>query len=204
MSSRSQARVERIRERIDISQVLIDYGYYVHMGAEHQFSCDLHGDGRDGKPSARVYPESASWYCFACDRSRDAIETVREKEGIGFMEAIKYLERRYNLPPLPWDDEKDARVPETNPFEETFQRARTYEEERSDAESFLNDLTYDRDMPLDLLLGLWEAYDMICYRMRKSEGGTQSQGWTDELGAQSMARLLVMAKDKTAEHNRAQ
>lgn len=175
----------------------MDYGYHVHLGAEHQFSCDLHGDGFDGKPSARVYPESASWYCFACDRTRDAIQTVREKEGLGFMDAMKWLERRYNLPMLPWDDEGPRKKePLTNPFEETYKRSRSYDEEREAVESFLTTLTNDRDMPLDLMLGLWEAYDMICYRMRKS-------GWDDNLGAQSMVRLLVMAKEKSAEVNRA-
>lgn len=197
MSDRARARAERIREEIDISQVLMDYGYHVHMGAEHQFSCDLHGDGYDSKPSARVYPESASWYCWACDKSRDAIQTVREKEGLEFFDAMKWLEKRYNLPPLPWDDEGPRESePQTNPFEETYKRARTYEEERVSVENFLKTLTADRDMPIELLLGLWEAYDMICYRMRKS-------GWSDDLGAQSMARLLVMAHEKSAEVNRA-
>jgi len=197
MSDRGKARVERIQKEIDISQVLVDYGYHVHVGAEHQFSCDLHGDGFDGKPSARVYPESASWFCWACDRSRDAIQTVRDKEGVGFVEALKILETRYGLPPLPWSDEYEKKEPETNPFEETYKRERSYEEERAATEKFLGSLTKDRDLPVGLLLGLWEAFDMICYRMRK-------ETWTEELGSMSMSRLLVMAKEKSAEHSRAQ
>ena len=196
MSDRSKARADRIRELIDISQVLSDYGYFIQIGAEHQFSCDLHGDGFDGKPSARVYPESASWYCWACDKTRDAVETVRAKEGIGFMEAMKLLERRYQLPPLPWDDERDSKPVVTNPFEETYNRTRSYEEERKLAWQYLDEQTHDRDLPMALLMGLWEGYDMICYRMRK--------GWSEDLGSQSMVRLLVMAKEKSREYHLAQ
>ena len=76
-------RAQRIKELIPIEQVLSDYGYAVHSDLgerEQQFSCDLHGDGSDNRPSARVYPETSSWYCFACSKARDAIATAQEKE----------------------------------------------------------------------------------------------------------------------------
>lgn len=108
---RAKESADRIREEIPIVQVLHDYGYQVDPdGAdrEQQFSCDLHGDGSDGKPSARAYPGSASFHCFACGRSRDAITLVREKEGIEFWPAIKKLESEYGLPPLPWSGESES------------------------------------------------------------------------------------------------
>ena len=50
-------RVEQIKEFVSIEQGLNDLGYRVqHIDREQQFPCDLHGDGRDGKFSARVYP----------------------------------------------------------------------------------------------------------------------------------------------------
>jgi len=188
VSERSRLRVERIQSEIDISDVLINYGYHVHAGAEHQFSCDLHGDGSDNKPSARVYPESGSWYCWACEKTRDAIETVRAKEGLGFMDAMKWLEHRYNLPPLPWDDERDSAPPVVNPFEVTYSRTRTYEEERFETLTFLEDITADRDLGYEQLLAFWEGFDMIEYQMRK--------GWEEPLGSRTMNRLLVQIKEK--------
>ena len=56
-------RVERIRNAIAITDLLSELGYHVQPGdREQQFGCDLHGT-RDTKPSARVYPDSNSWYC---------------------------------------------------------------------------------------------------------------------------------------------
>jgi len=107
--SRAVKRADRIREMIPIVQVLADYGYDVRADGgdrEQQFPCNLHGDGFDLKPSARVYPDSQSWYCFGCDLSRDAIATVRGNEGLSFWEAVRKLEQVYELPPLPWADEE--------------------------------------------------------------------------------------------------
>lgn len=103
---RAKAVADRIRAEIPIVDVLYDYGYRVHPDGddrEQQFACDLHGDGSDSKPSARVYPEGGSFHCFACGRSRDAITLVREKEGVEFWQAVKMLEAKYGLAPLPWD-----------------------------------------------------------------------------------------------------
>ena len=97
---RAREAADRIRAEVPIVDVLYDYGYRVHPDGEdreQQFSCDLHGDGSDTKPSARVYPESASFHCFACGRSRDAITLVREKEGVEFWQAVKMLEAKHNL-----------------------------------------------------------------------------------------------------------
>lgn len=66
--TRSERRAARIRTDIPITRVLEDYGYRVQdVDRQQQFPCDLHGDGSDGKPSARVYPESNQWYCVDID-----------------------------------------------------------------------------------------------------------------------------------------
>lgn len=169
--SRAKQRADRIREEIPIAQVLADYGYAVHSsyGGEEQFSCDLHGDGSDSKPSARVYPDTNSAYCFACDRSRDAIQYVREKEGVSFWDAVKLLESRYNLGHMEYEDEGEgwskaapeagvmaaieAATTSTEPFEAVANRTLT----------FLDGLTEGKDLPLGAIVRLWEAYDKLIY-----------------------------------------
>lgn len=150
------ARVERIKAEIPIDRVLSDYRYDVREGGgEQQFRCDLHGDGSDNAPSARVYPHTGSWYCFACGRARDAVSTVMEKEGLEFSMACRALEQKYGLTPWKWDGERRS-----DPFEES--------EESGDSEDWqgrilkqLTLITKQREISYDEALKLWEGYDLI-------------------------------------------
>ena len=172
---RARRRADRIREEIDIALVLADYGYPVHPGggSEEQFPCDLHGDGHDNKPSGRMYPDSNSWYCFACDRSRDSIETAREKEGLTFWDAVKALEARYKLPPLPWEDEDqeeyDAnRKPKAeDEVAAALDHSRTFADVQKRLRTLLDNVTHDRDLAMKVTLSRWEAFDKVCYLVDK-------------------------------------
>ena len=167
---RARDRADRIREEAPLDRVLEDYGYAVISGAdrEQQFQCDLHGDGSDNKPSARFYPESQSWYCFACGRSRDAISTVMEKEGLGFSDACKSLETRFQLPPLPWKDEysdgsEPKRVKEIIPAS----KEKSVEDTAHITHRVLDGFTQDGTFDLNTALKLWEAFDKVCHLHRE-------------------------------------
>lgn len=155
-------------------QVLADYGYHVHPNGtfqEQQFSCDLHGTGRDTKPSARLYPGSNDFYCFACDKTRDAVELVRVKENLGFMEALDFLERKYNLPVLPWEDDDAYNGPQqSKPEAEVGARlatGRTYADDSKQIRSALISLTEDRLLPMKTLLPYWEAVDKLSFQFKE-------------------------------------
>ena len=157
--SRSERRATRIREDVRIDRVLAAYGYAVQIDVdrEQQFSCDLHGDGTDSKPSARCYPANNAWYCWACARSRDAVQTVREKEGLGFLAALDKLERDYGLSPLPWEDGDNEAAPK-DPVSEVLD-APYVDPVRDRAERYLKALTVERSEPLPKVLKLWEVFD---------------------------------------------
>jgi len=200
--SRARRRADRIRAEIDIGHVLTTYGYQVHAGAgsEEQFPCDLHGDGHDSKPSARVYPDTNSWYCWACDQSRDAIETVREKENLGFWEAVKKLEKDYGLPPLPWEDDEIEELRRrkelqdvTGQVAKALDTSRTYEDDHLRVFTLLDNLTVDRDLSAKATAGLWEAFDKVSYMVRKER-------ISEHKGRLHLARIreAAMAKIKGA------
>ena len=167
-------RLERIKQDIPIVEILRDYGYAVRVDSgqrEQQFSCNLHGDGKDGKPSARVYPGSNSWYCFACDRTRDAIATVREREGLGFKEALQLLEQKFSLPPLPWEDEEPHQegVSLALQLDQSINPAKTFEDARREVVSLLDMLTVDRTLPMDDILPFWEGLDQLTHKVEHEE-----------------------------------
>lgn len=90
---------DEIHQKIPIVQVLQHYGYPVadYGDRAQSFPCDLHGNGMDTRPSAMVYPESGSFYCFACGTQRDCIDLVRIKEGLHFLDAVKWLTNKFQV-----------------------------------------------------------------------------------------------------------
>jgi hypothetical protein len=98
-------RRDNINDQLSMYNVLVDYGYISDYGdgREVQFSCDLHGSGRDQRPSARYYSRSNSYYCFGCGKSRDSVALVMEKEDLSFSKACFFLEKKYNLKRINFD-----------------------------------------------------------------------------------------------------
>jgi hypothetical protein len=166
---RSKRAADRIREVVPILDVLLTYGYAVHPEGgdrEQQFSCDLHGDGLDTKPSARVYPDSASFHCFACGRSRDAITLIQEKEGVSFWKAVKILEGQYDLPPIPWSPE-DAEQSTAAAVADALGHTPTPDEAIRRTERFLLTLTSERIGLPSQIAALWEAHDRVAHMHRE-------------------------------------
>lgn len=164
MDQESQARIERIKDTVKIEDLLFRYGYDIRPdsgGREQQFCCDLHGDGNDLKPSARVYPDSGHFYCFGCGKQRDVIELTREKEGLPFWQAIRHLEKMYNLPQVEWvprEDEGDVFLREQ---EQVLRNNKTYEQTLKRLDAFLEMLAHDRILPWQRLVSLFEARDKV-------------------------------------------
>jgi|TARA_R110000824_G_scaffold308069_1_gene495615 hypothetical protein len=172
--SRAKDAADRIREEVPIVDVLCDYGYEVHPDGgdrEQQFSCDLHGDGRDTKPSARAYPDSASFHCFACGRSRDAITLVREKEGVDFWAAVKALEAKYGLTPLPWSAPEEPRKDKAiHKVQEALARdTQTTEQLLQRVSRIIDSCCRERSIPAEQCAAFWEAHDKIQVLQRESK-----------------------------------
>ena len=186
----SKKRAKRIHQEIPIARVLYDYGYHVHADLsevhEQQFSCDLHGDGTDNKPSARVYPATYSWYCWGCGQSRDAISTIRDKESLKFHEACKFPERKYGLSPMP----NSSGMFDNNPDEldkadfELHKREVTFNTEAYRVNRFLEIHQKDRTIPMSVILSFWEAFDCICWKVNRKH-------WDEKTGLFGLAMLIT-------------
>ncbi len=187
MRRRTKQRAERVNQECDLGALLHEYGYSVFSDGdrEQQFACNLHG--QDNKPSARLYGATNSTYCWACSRSRDPLAYVMEIEGLSFLEAVRYLEKKLNLPPIPWGDEDDGEDGDEDLLGgETWsrhdsehgnqgssadrERDEAYRSLKESVEKTLISLTRERELSHYSVLGMWEVFDLISI----SEGGPES------------------------------
>lgn len=181
--SRLRARADRVNQECDLGDLLQSYGYMVvpDRQREQQFSCDLHGV--DNKPSARLYGPNNTTYCWVCQKSRDPIAYVMEKEGVNFREAIETLERRLGLPTLPWEDEQhEGRPDPARELDRIADPGTSYDGERTRIEKLLLTLTRERDLDARTLLSFWEVFDRVDY-------GVARQNWGEAKGMEAMVQL---------------
>lgn len=156
------ARLKRIKDSVPLHKVLFDYGYQIDMSAgsrQQQFSCDLHGDGSDSRPSARMYPDTKQWYCFACGKSRDVVETVRDKENLSFRQAMRVLEQRFDLP-VGSDDDWVGTVPD-NAVAAILDANRSCQAMSRSLFALIESMTESRTVTGRRVASCWEAYDVI-------------------------------------------
>lgn len=78
--------LDYIRSRIDLVQVVSHYQTLDKKGRVYMGLCPFHADHH---PSLRVDPVKGLYHCFSCGAGGDAFRFVQEKEGCGFMEAVR-------------------------------------------------------------------------------------------------------------------
>jgi DNA primase catalytic core len=87
-------QVRRVKERIDLVQLMSEYTPLRKSGATFSGCCPFHGERT---PSLYVYPENQTYYCFGCSAHGDAITLIREKERLEFTDAIELLAKRAGI-----------------------------------------------------------------------------------------------------------
>jgi hypothetical protein len=187
--TRMRSRADRVNRLCDLGELLNDYGYDVvpDNQREQQFACTLHG--RDGKPSARYYPISNSTYCWVCHKTRDSIAYVMAHENVNFVDAIRHLEGRLGLDPLPWEDDVERPRTEVEKIDEMARRRTTYAAERDRTQKLLDRLTEDRDLDAPSVLLFWEVFDRIDY-------GVERESWPEVKSIAALEHLRQRVFEK--------
>ena len=94
-----QKMKELILEKVDLTEVMISYGvefsYNPRALHEVQFKCPFHG--QDNKPSARLYKETKSCWCWVCHKKWDVISFVQDKESLTWLGAVLYIVDRWRV-----------------------------------------------------------------------------------------------------------
>ena len=94
MSNFTTETIERVREGADIVEVVSAYTDLRRQGERFVGLCPFHDERT---PSFSVKPRDGFYYCFGCEAGGDTIKFVREKEGLGFAEAVEALAERFGI-----------------------------------------------------------------------------------------------------------
>lgn len=192
--SYSQRRADRIREQVPLLEVMLTLGYNLNPNGgdrEQQYHCNLHGTGRDSKPSARFYAATNSTYCFACGKSRDALSLVQDHNSWNFAQAAHWLEQQFHLAPLSFEPEAPKETFETSLFK-ILQPVEDVHALQRRVRALLDSQVTDRTLELPEYLDWWAKLDKLDWQVSLAEG--KAQALTPAAYASALQELFTELK----------
>lgn len=91
----AQQTIQQITSHIDIIDVVGEFVKLKKRGANYLGLCPFHGEKT---PSFTVSPSKEIYKCFGCGRSGNTITFLMEHEKYSYVEALRWLASRYNIP----------------------------------------------------------------------------------------------------------
>ena len=89
-----QETVNRILDAAQIVDVVRDFVTLKKAGADYKACCPFHNEKT---PSFSVSPSKGIYKCFGCGKSGTAVGFVMEHENMTYVEALRYLAKKYNI-----------------------------------------------------------------------------------------------------------
>ena len=91
MSRFTRESVDRVKEAVDIVEIVSPYTDLQQRGQDYWGNCPFHDERT---PSFKVNPRDKLYYCFGCEASGDVFRFVEEQEGLDFASAVESLAER--------------------------------------------------------------------------------------------------------------
>ncbi len=116
--------VEEVRERADLVEIVGEVVDLKRSGKDWKGKCPFH---EDRSPSFYVVPDKRMYHCFGCGAQGDAFKFLMERQGLGFLDAVRELGRRYGVEVREVKSGEEREDPfrphhEANAFARTFWR----------------------------------------------------------------------------------
>ena len=95
MAQIPRENVEKVLEATDLVDLIGTYLQLKRAGSQFRANCPFHSEK---SPSFYVTPSSQRYHCFGCGKGGDAITFVMEYENLPFMDAVRKLASKANVP----------------------------------------------------------------------------------------------------------
>lgn len=89
-----KATIDRIYAAADVAEVVGDFVSLRKKGVNYQACCPFHNEKT---PSFVVSPTKGLFKCFGCGKGGNAVTFVMEHEGMSYVEALKYVAKKYGI-----------------------------------------------------------------------------------------------------------
>ncbi len=89
-----RATLDRIYASANIVEVVSDFITLRKKGVNYQACCPFHSEKT---PSFVVSPSKGLYKCFGCGKGGNAVTFVMEHEGLGYVDALKYVAKKYGI-----------------------------------------------------------------------------------------------------------
>jgi DNA primase len=86
--------IDRVREAADLVEIIGESVKLRRAGGDFRGPCPFHG-GKN--PNFSVSPRRNAYHCFKCGVKGDVFSFVRERMGLDFVEAVKYVAHRSGI-----------------------------------------------------------------------------------------------------------
>src|SRR5210317_2361628 len=90
----AEEKIQEIRDRVDIVEVVSGYLPLKRSGRNHQGLCPFH---QEKTPSFNVNPDRQIYHCFGCGVTGDAFRFLMEHDHLSFPEAMRTLAERVGI-----------------------------------------------------------------------------------------------------------
>ena len=98
MSYSNEDVLEKVKDQMDIVQLVGEYVHLKKSGSNHVGLCPFHNEKT---PSFTVSESKQIYHCFGCGEGGDGISFIMKRENLDFVDALKFLADKYGIP---WEE----------------------------------------------------------------------------------------------------
>jgi DNA primase len=108
--------IARVKEAADVVEVVGEFVPLKRKGKYYSACCPFH---QEKTPSFTVTPALGIYKCYGCSKAGDSIQFIMDHEGVGYLEAIKWLANKYNIE-IPEDEFLGGELPQYSQRESLY------------------------------------------------------------------------------------